>query len=140
MIHFLDKKRYTNISKNIGGALYYSGRILPDQQFQGYPDLCNAALDLCQTSFCVPMMDQHSPIAISISLEIHWHHPDVRHRGVDSMCRQVGRVAYIIGGHGLMVSIKQGCKVGMILNIHFNLLDYFGYIDFIKEAIKQPNH
>ena len=98
IIHFLDKKRYTNISKNIGGALYYSGRILPDQQFQGYPDLCNAALDLCQTSFCVPMMDQHSPIAISISLEIHWHHPDVMHGGVESMLREVQCLIYVIGG------------------------------------------
>ena len=117
MIHFLDKKRYVNISKNIDGVLYYSGRILPDQQFQGYPDLCNAALDLCKTSFCVPMMDQHSPVAISISLEIHWHHRDVRHRGVEAMCRQVGRVAYIIGEHGLMVSIKEGCKRCRFLNL-----------------------
>ena len=108
--HFGDKKKYTNISKNVDGVLYYSGRILPDHSFQGYPDLCAAALDLCKTTFCVPVMLHHSPIAISISLEIHWYHPDVRHRGVDSMCRQVDRVAHIIGGHGLMSSIKQGCK------------------------------
>ena len=116
MIKFLDKKKYMNISKDVDGVLYYSGRILPDQKFQGYPEICEAALDLCKTSFCVPMMDQHSPTAISIALEIHWYHEDVRHRGIEAMCRQVDRVAHIIGGHNLMVRIKDGCKRCRALN------------------------
>ena len=55
-------------------------------------------------------MDRHSPVAISISLEVHWYHDDVRHRGVDAMYRQVDRLAHIIGGHSLMAFIKNGCK------------------------------
>ena len=107
---FLDKKRYVNITKDIGGILYYSGRILEDYQFGGYPDLCGAALDLCSTTFCVPVMDQCSPVAIAIALEIHWHHLDVNHKGIETMYRQMQRIAHIIGGRKLAVSIKDGCK------------------------------
>ena len=114
--HFLDKKKYINISKEIDGVLYYSGRILPDQEFLGYPDLCKAALDLCQTTFCVPVMDQYSPVAISIALEIHWYHPDVCHRGIESLCRQVERVAHVIGGQNLMIFLKNGCKKCRIID------------------------
>ena len=94
----------------------FSGQILPDQQFGGYPDLCEAALDLCRSSFCVPFMDQFSPVAISVALEIHWNHPDVRHRGVAAIFRQMLKVAHILGGFSLAASIKQGCKRCRILN------------------------
>ena len=114
--HFLDKRKYEHITEEIDGVLYYSGRILPDQKFHGYPELCESALDLCKTSFCVPVMDRYSPIAISIALEIHWYHLDVSHSGIESMCRQLQRVAHVIGGHSLMCSIKYGCKRCRILN------------------------
>ena len=158
--HFLDKKRYINISKKIDGVLYYSGRILPDQSFQGYPDLCAAALDLCKTTFCVPLMDRYSPVAISLSLEVHWYHDDVRHRGVDTMCRQVDRVAHIIGGHSLMAFIKHGCKrcrflelksvevvMGPVQNVNLCIapafyatqVDIFGPFNYISPANKRAD-
>ena len=108
--HFLGQKKYVNISKEVDGILYYSGRILEDHQFDGYPDLCSAAIDLSSTTFCVPLMDQFSPVGIAVALEIHWHHPDVRHKGIDTILRQMLRVAHIIGGRQLAVSIKQGCR------------------------------
>ena len=107
---FLDKSKYEHFTKEIDGILYYSGRILTDHKFGGYPDLCEAAIDLCQTTFCVPVMDQLSPVAISIAFEVHWHHPDVRHRGAEIIWRQMERVAHIIGGRKLAVSLKEGCK------------------------------
>ena len=61
-------------------------------------------------------MDQYSPVAISIALEIHWYHPDVKHTGVESMLRQTQRVAHVIGGRDLVKSIKHGCKRCRILN------------------------
>ena len=108
--HFLVKKKYVNISKEIDGILYYSGRILEDYQFDGYPDLCAAAIDLSSTTFCVPLTDQCSPVGIAVALEVHWHHPDVCHRGIETIYRQMLRVAYIIGGRQLATSIKQGCR------------------------------
>ena len=113
---FVDKSRYANISKEIDGVLYYSGRILPDQEFGGRPDICGAALDLCQTTFCVPVMDRCSPVAISIALEIHWFHPDVKHLGIETIYRQTLKVAHIIGGMRLVTSIKLGCKECRRLN------------------------
>ena len=113
--YFLDKGKYVNISMDVDGVLYYSGRILPEQQFEGYPDLCTSALDLCRTSFCVPIMDQFSPVAISIAIDVHWNHPDVRHRGVAAIYRQMLKIAYIIGGFNLATSIKQGCKKCRVL-------------------------
>ena len=114
--HFVKNSKYTNITANIDGVLYYSGRILPDYSFEGYPELCEVAIDLCRTTFCVPVMDQYSPVAISIALEVHWHHPDVRHTGIESMLRQTLAIAYIIEGRKLTKSLKQGCHKCRILN------------------------
>ena len=114
--HFLDRKKFINITKETDEVLYYSGRLLNDVTFDGYPELCQDALDLCPTSFCVPVMDQYSPVAISIALEIHWYHDDVRHSGIENMLRQTESVAHIIGGRNLVKSIKDGCKKCRALN------------------------
>lgn len=113
---FLEKKKYCDISKEIDGVLYYSGRIMGDVQFKGYPELCQEAIDLCPSSFCVPVMDQYSPVAISIALEVHWYHPDVRHSGIESMLRLTESIAHIIGGRNLVKCIKHGCKMCRILH------------------------
>ena len=98
ILEFVDKRRYRKISIVKDGILYYSGRILSTQEFGGNPCLCKAALDLTETMFCVPVTDGDSPIARAIVDEIHWHHIDVKHRGVE--LRQVQRNFYIIGGGG----------------------------------------
>ena len=113
--HFLGKGKYQNITREVDGILYYSGRILEDYEFGGYPDLCSAALDLCSTTFCVPVMESFSPVAIAVALEIHWFHPDVGHKGIEGILRQMLRVAHIIGGRQLAVSLKDGCKKCRIL-------------------------
>ena len=107
--HFLKKNKYENFTKESEGILYYSGRILSDYSFDGYPELCEAAIDLCETTFCVPVMDQYSPVAIAIAMEIHWQHPDVQHTGIESMLRQTLSVTHIIGGRHLTKSVKRIC-------------------------------
>ena len=57
---------------------------LSTQEFGGNPSLCKTALDLTETTFCVPVTDGDSPIARAIVDEIHWHHIDVKHRGLES--------------------------------------------------------
>ena len=114
--HFLDKKKFETMTKEIDEVLYYSGRILDGVAFDGYPELCQVAIDLCPTSFCVPVLDRYSPVAISIALDIHWYHEDVQHTGIESMLRQTESVAHIIGGRSLVRSIKDGCKKCRILN------------------------
>ena len=56
--HFLSRDKYANITKEIDTALYYSGRIPSDYSFGRYPELCEAAIDICDTTFCVPVMYQ----------------------------------------------------------------------------------
>ena len=114
--HFLDKQKFVNITKEIDEVLYYSGRLLNEVSFEGYPELCREAIDLCPTSFCVPVMDRYSPVAIAIALEIHWYHDDVRHTGIENMLRQTESMAHIIGGRKLVKSIKEGCKKCRTLN------------------------
>ena len=114
--HFLSKTKYQNITKEIDGIFYYSGRILEDYKFDGYPELCEATIDLCSTSFCVPVMDQYSPVAISIALEVHWCQSDVKHTGIEDILRKMLGVVFIIGGRKLAISIKRGCKKCRILH------------------------
>ena len=112
---FVDKRKYTNISKEIDGVLYYTGRIPTDALLSGYPELCEAALDLSPTTFCVPMMDLYSPIAFAIAMEIHWFHDDVQHQGIESMLRHTEYVSHIIGGRDLHKTIKDYCRKCRIL-------------------------
>ena len=97
-------------------GFYIVGRIPTNHNLDGYPDLCAAAIDLCSTTFCVPVMDQYSPVAISIVMEIHWQHPDVKHTGIETMLRQTLSIAHIIGGRHLVKSVKRICKKCRIIN------------------------
>ena len=67
--HFVEINLYKKITKEIDGGLYYSGRIPPDYGFEGYPELCDAVIDLNRTTFCVPVMDRFSPVAFAISIK-----------------------------------------------------------------------
>ena len=107
--HFLPEAKYKNLSQEKSGILYYTGRILPTQQVNGDLTMCDVCLDLAKSSFCVPIVDVLSPLAYSIASEIHWHHPDVMHGGLESILREANKVAFIIGGRGLFKSIKDNC-------------------------------
>ena len=54
-------------------------------------------------------MDPYSPVSIAIAMEIHWHHPDVKHTGIESMMRHTLNVAHIIEGRPLAKAIKRIC-------------------------------
>ena len=95
---FVDKRLYESISYEVEGILYYTGRILPSMEDRGGPQLSDIMFDLSKTTFCVPLTDKHSPIAYSIVNEVHSHHPDVKHSGVETTLRHVQLVAYVIGG------------------------------------------
>ena len=107
--HFLPKAKYEQFSVERSGILYYTGRILPTQEIVGDPTMCDVCLDLVKSSFCVPIVESLSPIAYSIASEIHWHHSDVRHGGLESILRETNKLVFIIGGRGLQKSIKDCC-------------------------------
>jgi len=65
--------------------------------------------DLCSTSFCVPIIDKHSPIAYSIINEIHWY-SEVKHQGVETVWRHVLKTAFIIEGREIVKKIRKSCQ------------------------------
>ena len=108
--HFLPASKYKEFSVEKAGVLYFSGRILPTQEIEKCPTLCDVSFDLEKTSFCVPILSSQSPIAYSLCDEVHWYHPDVRHRGVESLIRYTSLIAYIIGGRSLITTMKSACE------------------------------
>ena len=106
---FLPKKAYQNITKEVNGILYYSGRILASQEFNGKLNLSDVCLDLSATTFCVPVVDCMSPVAHSIASEVHWHDIDACHSGVETLLRYTNKVSYIIGGRELVKKYKKDC-------------------------------
>ena len=111
---FLPASAYLKISKEKDDILYYTGRILPSQKVTGSLTLGDVSFDLTQATFCVPLVERNSPIAYSIINEIHWYHSDVWHAGVESVLREVGIMAHVIGGRHLVKTIKQSgtkCRI-----------------------------
>ena len=107
--HFLKQRHYKNISNEIDGILYYTGRILPSHKQSNSNELSDVMLDLSTISFCVPLTDKYSPVAYSIVSEVHTYHKDVKHAGVESVLRYCNMVAYIIGGRSLVKLYMQNC-------------------------------
>ena len=85
--HFLDKKIYEKISQEKNGILYYTGRILPSQEFGGNLSLSDVMIDLTSSTFMVPLVDSSSPFAFSIVNEVHWFHPAAKHCGNETVLR-----------------------------------------------------
>ena len=82
----------------------------------GGTQLCDVMFDLSKTTFCVPITDKHSPIAYSIVNEVHSHHPDIKHSGVETTLRHVQLISFIIGGRELVKKYGRNCTRCRILN------------------------
>ena len=79
----------------------YSGRILPEDKVEGVDCLTDVMKDLTATSFCVPVIDKHSPIAYSIVTYYHWNNGLVKHAGIETTLREILKYVYIIEGRDL---------------------------------------
>ena len=106
---FTAKEKYNKISTETNGILYYTGRILSTQKVTFVESFSDTMRDLSSTSFHVPIIDRHSPLAYSIVNEIHWHHDVAKHSGVESTLRYVLQHAYIIEGRELVKCIRKTC-------------------------------
>ena len=106
---FTDRKSYGKISEEKLEILYYTGRILPSQEFGGTLKLSDVMLDLTSSTFNVPIVDRFSPFAFAIVNEIHWYHPVAKHSGNETVWRYTLKYAYIIDGKELVRSIRKDC-------------------------------
>ena len=108
-------EKYEKISFEKDGILYYNGRILPNQLVNSVTSMSDAMRDLSSTTFCVPLVDKHSPLAYSIINEIHWYHHVARHSGIETVLRYTLNLAYIIEGREIVKRIKRSCERCKIL-------------------------
>ena len=105
-----NRKAFKN-SVIIDGIRYYTGRLLPSQEFSS-PDLHPMSVtmtDLSSNTFCVPLVDQFSPIAWSLTFEIHWYDVLVSHTGIATTARRVKEFAHVVGVKGIAEVFRKSC-------------------------------
>ena len=103
-------KAFKNSTK-INGIRYYTGRLLPSQKFsspQLHP-MSDTMSDLCCSTYCVPVVDQFSPVAWSLIYEIHWYDLLVAHTGVATTARRVKEFAYVVGVKEIAEIFRKSC-------------------------------
>ena len=100
--HFMKENQYKRISKEKEGILYYTGRILPNQNVTVVGRMTIVMKDSQQTSFCVLIIDKYSPLAYIIVNEIHWYNNIVKHVGIETVLRHTLSIAYIIEGREII--------------------------------------
>ena len=61
--NFISLKEYQKISFEKDDILYYSGRILPTENVNGVYEMSTTMKDLSSSTFCVPIIYKHSPLA-----------------------------------------------------------------------------
>ena len=106
---FVKQDRYKRFSQDINGILMYNGRLLPTDEIQIITPLTSVMKDLQSTTFCVPVLDKHSPISYAIINDVHWNDPVVKHSGIESTWRYVLKKAFIIEGRELVKRIRRSC-------------------------------
>ena len=108
--HFSKLSEYETISKEENGILYYTGRILPTEKILDVREqMTDAMKDLSATTFCVPLIHKHSPLAYSIVNEVHWYSSVAQHSGIETVWRYVLQIAFIIGGRSVVKKVNLNC-------------------------------
>ena len=108
--HFLPVKKYEEITNEKDGILLYSGRILNTDDITIVGRYTNVMKDLGASTFCVPVVEKHSPVAYAIVNEIHWYHETAKHSGIETTLRFVSQVAHIIEARSIVKSVKRSCQ------------------------------
>ena len=89
VFHFVPKTKYEKTSTERDDILLYTGRILPSKDVSIVGMFTDVMKDLSATTFCVPILDGFSPIAYSISMNVHWNNATVKHSGIETTQRFV---------------------------------------------------
>ena len=113
---FAKPSQYKNISHESHGVLMYTGRILPTEAVTIVGKATEVMKDLSSSSFKVPLVDRYSPLAVSISNEVHWYHKTAKHTGRETVWRYVLQSCFIIEGRSLIETIGKSCERCRYLN------------------------
>ena len=109
VLKFHDKKAVDKIGEMKDGILYCKTRLIEGQTLRAVGGLENR-LDLQSftgVNFQVPLIDRNSPVAISIS--IHLHYNVVTHKGAETIYRLSLQYARILQGRILFKDISADC-------------------------------
>ncbi|XP_066917508.1 uncharacterized protein [Clytia hemisphaerica] len=110
VLQFIQPKKFDKITQEKNGILHYTGRILPSDEVSIIGKFTSTMKDLSNDTFCVPVLSNHSPIAFSIALDIHWNHPICQHTGVETTIRYLLKKAYIIEYRSMIKLIRKNCQ------------------------------
>ena len=68
---FVNKDTYNHLCSEKNEILYYTWRILQEQNYNNVSNITVAMKDLSMLTFCVSTVEKHSPLAYSIINEVH---------------------------------------------------------------------
>ena len=109
VLKFNDKKLVDRLGVMKDGILYSKSRLLESQNVRAVGDL-DIGLNLKSftgVNFAVPLIDKCSPLAVSISLHLHYN--VLPHRGAETLYRMSLQHANIIQGRTLMKKVCEDC-------------------------------
>ena len=66
--------------------------------------------DLSSSTFFVPVIYKHSPLAYSIVNDVHWNSSVAKHSGVETVWKYVLKTAFIRSGRELVKKIRIHCE------------------------------
>ena len=72
--------------------------------------MTNAMQDLSAATFCVPIVDKHSPLAYAIINDVRWNDKVAQHSGIETVWRYVLKKAYVTEGCSIVKNIKRLCQ------------------------------
>ena len=107
---FMKENEYQKISFQIDGILYYKGRKLATEKINASCEMSTVMKDLCSNTFCVSVIYKHSPLAYSITIEIHWHSDAAKHSYVEIVWSYVLKLGYIMHARDLVKKVKKNCE------------------------------
>ena len=107
---FVPRKKYEKLAKLEGEILVYTGRLLSCDDISITGKFTTAMKDLSTTTFCVPVIDKHSPVAYAIVNEVLWYDDVVKHSGIETTLRSVLKQVYILEARSIVKSIKRTCQ------------------------------
>ena len=80
---FAEPSQYEKISTETNGILYCRGRILQTERIRAVCGMTTVMKDLASTTFCVPIIYKHFPLAYSIINKNNWYSDVAKHSGVE---------------------------------------------------------
>ena len=107
---FTKEEKIKDISIEKEDILYFTGRLMNRSNTSPVVPLSDVMLDLKDSTFVVPIVDKHSPLAYSIINEVHWEDPVAKHSGVETVLRYTMKYAYIIEGRELVKKVRRNCE------------------------------